>query len=260
MRKYLLPILLIGFWGCEDAELIQDSTEPDFEFVEEWVLCKLHSQIRTAEDGSYNNEITYSWDGNVTTQYTNGEEDGSIMEYNQYGFITKSIWVSAGWITTFEYDKWKRLSETTIDANGDTLSHYDYSWDGLTQTGTSIEGNHWNSVKIYNEYGRFLESWEINPNDGSLHNHTVRTYEDDGRRSLTRTVDNQIITQTEWNINEYESIVYANGVMSQKIIGTINEYYHTMDYQRYFYEDNNWILEETVVLENECPGFEQIYP
>jgi len=255
--KRYYQVLVEDSWGFQSVSDIQ--TGDSFEFVDEWVQCKLLLTTFTATDGSYYYETIYNWDGNSYEKYTNGEFDYSV-DHNEYGIPIRNVSASGAVSYHIIFDKWKISEDGWINQYGDTTDVYTYVWDGLTATQQSSEENHHNSVITYNEYGLKLESHLINSNSGVAYNYEVLTYEEDGRRLNNHTVDGQLNQQMQWNGREFELIFYSNGEPSLKAIGEINEYYLWGTFESYSYQGGNWNLEDTGHYEYECPGFEQIYP
>ena len=269
--KRFLPLLILPLliWiACDDTD--NDTNDnSDYSFVNEWVECKQLSITTNHVDGSQYG-ATIVWDGNSSMGYDN---EGTLTEtstYNEYGFQLLHTAVSLGWVWNYTIiDKWKLSETVTVDENGDTLGFCTYTWDGLTQYQDCHEANHHNFVATHNEYGMPLEFYVINSNSGESYNHQFWTYEDDGRREKSSTINEfgvtHLIRETTWDGNKYETIYYnynstESGIIFAKVVGEINEYYKDVMRDFYSYENGNWNLNTNDVFEYECPGFEQIYP
>ena len=262
--KRFLPLLIIlplSLWvSCEEK------TE-DFTFIEEWVKCKnLTSELifEDSESMGGNYEYVYNWSGNTVEVLKNGELNYTYV-YNEYGQIIRSLYHSSGSETYYEiFDKWKTLSETSIDASGDTSNINYWEWDGLSvdiyrDSPTDHAPPYQIRKYFFNEFGRLLEAYNIDEND-SIVWHRVWEYEDDGRRAKSRTTDGVLYIEYQWNGNSRTQIYYDDGQLSFKDESTLNEYYLAIQSKNYQYIDGSWQLYYTSNFEYECPGFEQIYP
>ena len=263
MKKLLLIIPLLIWVACEDEDNESDSLEDDFQFVNEWVACKRISTTELSEDGQVLDEYIINWNGNIATYST-----GVIEHYNEYGLATKFIAADSSFSFIWNYiDKWKFISQYSLDENGDTTDAIDnIEWNGLVYKKYNNAYGHEksdSSTVVYNEFGRVLINEYRSP-EVTEYSYTEYEYMEDQRRELFRRTSSSyggelfIKSESTWNGNVCNRKNYNNdGTLDTQYEITYNEYYQMIS--RIMYDGNgNFIYSFT--YEYECPGFEQIYP
>ncbi|MAA78211.1 MAG: hypothetical protein CL916_03050 [Deltaproteobacteria bacterium] len=120
------------------------------EYIEaDW--CKVRRFEIDYDDTTIDDIVTnYSWEGNRQ------ESDNGYSEYNDMGYVTKTVGYNDDTEYLYEYDcdnYWCKTIRTTTD--GIVIDH---QWDGNTMQ--SENGGYY----IYNQYGALLETKIINEN------------------------------------------------------------------------------------------------
>ena len=116
MRKYLLPILLIWFWGCEDSESNvsdNDSNQPDFKIISglwEWrywydsdesdwsIFTEGPTWWSLISEESYRERYLRFWDSDTLcyTDWTLVQDSMSIYSWELFGEDSATIIVNFG--------------------------------------------------------------------------------------------------------------------------------------------------------------------
>ena len=139
MRKYLLSILLVGFWGCEDTKTSE--SEPINPLIGNWTLTSVFITVYSnptqtlnfVADGEttygtmiFNEDATYSWQGVVNSAPGTGLGTWS-MEDDILTFVENGE--SSSWIYSISNSNNWSMS---IEYPGDDVIQYatlsEYNW------------------------------------------------------------------------------------------------------------------------------------
>ena len=139
MRKFLLSISLVGFWGCEDTKTSE--SEPNNILIGNWTLTSVFVTVYSnptqtlnfAADGVttygtmiFNEDATYSWQGVVNSEPSTGLGTWS-MEDDILTFVENGE--SSSWIYSISNSNNWSMS---IEYPGDDVIQYatlsEYNW------------------------------------------------------------------------------------------------------------------------------------
>ena len=154
MRKYLLPALLIGFWGCEDTKTSE--SDPINPLVGNWTLASIFVTVYstpaqtisfapdTARYGTMilNEDATYSWQPSFFFYYIQGHLPDSLFVHNGEGDDSNlGTWSTEDNILTY-VENGKSHSWTYSISNSNNLSmSIEYPADDVIEYATLSEYN-----------------------------------------------------------------------------------------------------------------------
>ena len=160
MRKYLLPILLINFWGCEDTKISE--SDPINPLVGNWTLASIFVTVYStpslfnpsAQTISFapdtvnygtmilNEDATYSWQPSFFFYYIQGHLPDSLFVHNGEGDDSNlGTWSTEDSILTY-VENGKSHSWTYSISNSNNLSmSIEYPADDVLEYATLSEYN-----------------------------------------------------------------------------------------------------------------------
>ena len=155
MRKYLLSILLVGFWGCEDTKTSE--SEPINPLIGNWTLTSVFVTVYSnptqtlnfVADGEttygtmlLNEDATYSWQPSFFFYYIQGHLPDSLFVHNGEGDDSNlGTWSTEDNILTY-VENGKSHSWTYSISNSNNLSmSIEYPADDVLEYATLSEYN-----------------------------------------------------------------------------------------------------------------------
>ena len=159
MRKYLLPILLINFWGCEDTKISE--SDPINPLFGNWTLASIFVTVYStpslfnpsAQTISFapdtvnygtmilNEDATYSWQPSFFFYYIQGHLSDSLFVINWETSDGLGTWSTEDSILTY-VENGKSHSWTYSISNSNNLSmSIEYPADDVLEYATLSEYN-----------------------------------------------------------------------------------------------------------------------
>ena len=223
MKKYLLTVLLVGVWSCEDEDSNEIGISDDFR------RCGVISEtiINPINDDDIISP-TIIWDGKIKYEFyqrTDEWVDTMIYHYDNYGNPTKVINTHYQYYsdtTKYTYiDFWKLIRVAKYSINSPSypnpMSIENFSWDGLIMTDENGQQT------VFNEYGKILQESES-------YGGAVYTYLEDKRRLKSVIRDGVYAREYTWDGLSYEMTETLNfNNVSSTHYGKVNEYGQTVE-------------------------------
>ncbi len=141
MKKFLLPILLISLWGCEDTK--KSESDPIHPLIGNWTLTSVFVTVYSnptqtlnfVADGEttygtmiFNEDTTYSWQGVVNSEPSTGLGTWST-EDNILTYVEENGESSSWTYSISNSNNWSMSIEVPADdvLEYETLSEYNWT-------------------------------------------------------------------------------------------------------------------------------------